>query len=262
MTQKQRTIHIAGNWKMNHGPKATEDFLKEFAPMIQSDTQKSQLKVTLFPPLLSLYHAVNMVAQGVTIGAQNAHYEHSGAFTGEISGDFLKEINIHSVLIGHSERRQYFGETNELIGKKVTSLIKQDFEVMVCVGETKEERERNETETILSKQLEGAFSDQVEHAFDGRIAIAYEPVWAIGTGLTATPEQAEQTHQFIRKWLWDRFGMAVSGRTSILYGGSVKPDNIDKLLSCPNIDGALVGGASLKADSLASLVHSAAKALA
>ncbi|OFZ72685.1 MAG: triose-phosphate isomerase, partial [Bdellovibrionales bacterium RIFOXYD1_FULL_44_7] len=191
-------------------------------------------------------------------------WEKAGAFTGELSGPMLKEIGLDLVLVGHSERRQYFGETDETVRKRSESLLDQGLNVILCIGETKTERESGQTQAILQKQLKGAFPENGKGAtrfLDGRLVIAYEPVWAIGTGLTATPQQAEEAHQIIRKYLWDNFGLEASGKTPILYGGSVTPDNAKTLLACPNIDGALVGGASLKPDNFLALIEAGGKAL-
>ena len=257
---KNRGLIIAGNWKMNHGPKEAAEFLQKLP---QGSEGAKGLTAILFPPFLSL-HAAHAAAQGrrISIGAQNAHHEKSGAFTGEISGPMLAELGIRDVLVGHSERRQFFGETDESAGARTAGLLAQGFRVMLCVGETKSEREGNLTGKVLTRQLAAGLPKSTAPFLDGRLTIAYEPVWAIGTGLTATPAQAEDAHQIIRKWLWDTFGMEASGRTPILYGGSVKPDNIEELLRLPNIDGALVGGASLKPDSFHSLLQSAQRVLA
>ncbi len=178
----------------------------------------------------------------------------------------LKEVGINLCLTGHSERRQYFGETDQTVGKRTDSLIEQGFEVIMCIGETRAERESGQTEAVLRKQLDGALPDvnrgaarYLKESFDGRLVIAYEPVWAIGTGLTATPEQAEDAHRFVRRYLAERFGKNVAEKVLILYGGSVTPDNVDSLLGCENIDGALVGGASLKPESFLALVQGGGK---
>lgn len=265
--KKPRGILLAGNWKMNKSPRETAAFLKDV-----SDGARKNLPLELihrpvrfvcFPPSVSLSEAQSHsgeLALPIEFGAQNAHFEKSGAFTGEISGPMLQEMGVRWVLVGHSERRALFGETSESAGKRCLSLLQQGFNVMLCVGETRAEREGGKTAVVLHAQLQHglpASPSGIEEFLDGRLVIAYEPVWAIGTGLTATPEQAEETHQVIRKWLWDRFGMEASARTPILYGGSVTPDTIQALLSCANIDGALVGGASIKVDSYLALVRGA-----
>lgn len=244
----KKSILLAGNWKMNHGPKATYDFLAglSFPP-------KPSATMRLYVPYISLDKALSTVKAKnlpIQIGAQNAHFEKSGAFTGEISPGMLTEIGIHQVLVGHSERRQYFNETNETVLKRVVANLNEGHEVLVCIGETRAEREANKTEAILQAQMAPLLSDKtcLEH-FSGRLHIAYEPVWAIGTGLTATPQQAEEAHAFIRGLLTQSMGESKAQATKILYGGSVTPANFKELLGCPNIDGGLVGGASLKPES-------------
>ena len=201
------------------------------------------------------------------IGAQNVHWEKSGAFTGEVSGAMITELGIGRALTGHSERRQYFGETNETVRKRTESLLKQDFQVILCVGETRAEREAGQTFAVVEEQLRVALGivetsvSPIAEYLDGRLIIAYEPVWAIGTGLTATPVQAEEAHAMIRDFLNKRLDASVVTKTPILYGGSVTPENADALLACPNIDGALVGGASLKAKGFIQLLEAGARAL-
>jgi len=255
---KTRGILIAGNWKMNLGPKDTEKYFGDLKALWGPPS--GNVRACLIPPALSLQAALQ-ASRGmpVSIAAQNAHWEKSGAFTGELSGPMLQEAGIKTVLIGHSERRQYFGETNETARKRSQSLLEQGFQVILCIGETRAERESGKTQAVLTEQLRGSLPEV--GYLDGRLVLAYEPVWAIGTGLTATPAQAEEAHQMIRKFLWDQHGMEASGRTPILYGGSVTPENVDSLLSCPNIDGALVGGASLKPDSFVKLLESGGKVL-
>jgi triosephosphate isomerase len=200
----------------------------------------------------------------VSIAAQNAHWERKGAYTGEISGPMLQELGVHWVLLGHSERRQYFGETNASVRKRADSLLQQGFHILFCIGETRKERESGLTETILAQQLTEAIPESnqgIANFLDGRVVFAYEPIWAIGTGLTATPQQAEEAQRFIRQLLYNHFGEKASTQTPILYGGSVIPENIQSLLSCPNVDGALVGGASLKAEHFLSLLKSAIEIL-
>ena len=265
---KTRGVIIAGNWKMNSGLKETETFFdavraKNFSSAELASFKTGRIQAIVFPPATSLDAAMRASASlpySLRVGAQNAHWEKKGAYTGELSGPLLSEMKITDVLVGHSERRQYFGETDESVRKRTESLCEQGFRVILCIGETKQEREAGRTDEILNRQLSGVFADakstgKPASAFlDGRLVIAYEPVWAIGTGLTATPEQAEEAHQTVRKWLWDHLGLEASGRTPILYGGSVTPENIESLLKCPNVDGALVGGASLKPESYLALL--------
>jgi len=271
--RKPRGVLIAGNWKMNHGTAATGAFFSELSKIRlsaggTSSISAGRLRARAFPPMISLQAALDgakIVGFPLEIGAQNAHWEKSGAFTGEVSGPMLAEIGVQCVLVGHSERRQYFGETDETAQKRAESLLGQGFQVIFCFGETRQERESGRTFDVLKRQLTvglGASEGKIAPYLDGRLVLAYEPVWAIGTGLTATPEQAEEAHQMTRKFLWDQFGMEPAGRTSILYGGSVTPENADSLLSRANIDGALVGGASLKPAGFAALLEAGARALA
>lgn len=256
---KPRGVLIAGNWKMNHGQAETEAFFASLGTLPKT----AGLEAALFPPATSLGIAVARASgKGVHIGAQNLHWERSGAFTGELSPALLLEIGVRHALVAHSERRQYFGETDESARRRVEGAILNGIRPILCVGETRAEREAGQTASVLLRQLRGALPDASAGAFlDGRLIIAYEPVWAIGTGLTATPEQAEEAHQIIRKDLWDRFGLEAAGKTLVLYGGSVTPQNVASLLACANIDGALVGGASLKPDSFRALVAAGAEAL-
>jgi triosephosphate isomerase len=262
-TSKPRGLLIAGNWKMNHGLKDTHAFFGSLPPL----SSLPGLKVAVFPPFLSLSRALELApAYGVAVGAQNVHWDLKGAFTGEISGPMLEEIGVSWALVGHSERRQHFGETDATAHKRTASLLTQDFHVILCIGETRAEREAGRTNEVLISQLRGAFGAPESAAtlashLGGKLVIAYEPVWAIGTGLTATPVQAEEAHLQIRSELAARFTPAVAQKAQLLYGGSVTPENVDALLACPNIDGALVGGASLKPEGFAALVEAGARAL-
>ena len=237
---------------MNHGPKATKDFLEKLE--IQP---KANASMRLYAPYLSLTTAQAVSAErklSLQVGAQNIHYEVSGAFTGEISGPMLKEISIEQVLVGHSERRQYFNETDETVLKRTVSSLKQGFEVLVCIGETLTERNENRTESVLVAQMTKLLADEIcIAAFGKNLHIAYEPVWAIGTGVVATPAQAQDVHAFIRGLLAKILTPEATQKTLILYGGSVSPANFKELLACPDIDGGLVGGASLKVDSWTAL---------
>ncbi len=218
----------------------TEEFFSSLLPLLKNiDTE---YEIVIFPPFTSLKTAVDITrGTNVKIGAQNMYYEEKGAFTGEISPLMLKDVGVEYVLIGHSERRKYFGETEEIFALKIESGIKHGFNVMYCVGETLEERESGKHKEIVRKQVvEGLKNVKKENT--GVLSIAYEPVWAIGTGKTATPEQAEEMHAFIKGILLDLFG---ENDIPVLYGGSVKPNNVAQLVKEPHIDGALVGGASL-----------------
>jgi triosephosphate isomerase len=269
---KPRGVLIAGNWKMNHGLAETEEFLTTFSGQmadgakfgeLRQALQSNRLKTCLFPPYLCLDRARSWTSRfpfSVHIGAQNAHWEKKGAFTGEVSGPMLNELGIHWILVGHSERRQYFGETDQTVRKKVESLLEQGFHVILCIGETRAERESGKTKDVLTRQIEQGLPN-LGSQNENRLTLAYEPVWAIGKGLTASPEQAEEAHLQIRTLLTDRLGNIAATKISLLYGGSVTPENIHALLACPNVDGALVGGACLKVDNYISLLQAGAKAI-
>lgn len=243
---------IAGNWKMNKDVHQSLTLVNELKTALNFDLGKTT--VIICPPFTSL-GAVNELVKGtaIALGAQNMYHEDEGAFTAEISPSMLKSVGCQYVILGHSERRQIFGETNEFINKKVKKAIAAGLIPIVCVGETLEEREKNITDQIVSTQVKGVLKDipasQVE-----KLIIAYEPVWAIGTGKNATPQQAEDVHKLIRKLIGQLYSWSTAEQVVIQYGGSVKPDNAPDLLSQPNIDGALVGGACLKADSFASII--------
>ena len=253
---KPRGVLLAGNWKMNHLQKDTIVFLDAMAPTLKN-SPKPNAKMRLYIPALSLEVAAKKTktdALPIQIGSQNTHFEKSGAFTGEISAPMLKEIGIDQTLVGHSERRQYFGETNETVLKRTISALEQDLEVLVCIGETLDERNSGKMETILQSQLDLLIQHETSRAAFGKnLHIAYEPVWAIGTGVTASPTQAAEAHAYIRQLLEKRIGTETAQATKILYGGSVTPANFKELLACPDIDGGLVGGASLKTESWSQL---------
>jgi triosephosphate isomerase (TIM) len=221
---------VAGNWKMFKGPTETREFCAAFRPPAGVD-------VVLCPPYVSLAAAVE---SGITIYAQNVHWAASGAFTGEVSAPMLRELGVAGSIVGHSERRQLFGETDETVARRTVAALEAGLGVIACVGESDEEREAGQTELVLRLQVE-SLSDAV--GSHERLTIAYEPVWAIGTGKTATPELAQAAHAFIKRVL-DR---------PVLYGGSVKPENAEELLAQPDVDGALVGGASLDVESFAAI---------
>ena len=257
---RSRGVLIAGNWKMNHTIAETEAFFAAIKSQGAGGGFKaSGLTAGVFPSFLSITRSQQLARElplPVFVGAQNVHWEKKGAFTGEISAPMLAELGIQWALVGHSERRQYFGETDETVRKRAESLLAQGLRVILCVGETRAEREGGQTEAVLARQIAGGVPALGEH-----LIIAYEPVWAIGTGLTATPEQAQDAHAFIRRTLAERFGKAGAEKTQILYGGSVTPDNVKSLLAREDVDGALVGGASLKADSFLALVKAGAESL-
>lgn len=231
---------IGGNWKMHKTIKETEEFFDTFLPLLKE--VHTDYEIVIFPPFTSLKTATSLVKNtSVKIGAQNMYYEEKGAYTGEISPVMLLDIGVEYVLIGHSERRKYFKEAEDVLSLKIESGVRHGLKVMYCVGETLKEREEGRHKEIVKRQLvEGLKSLKKDDI--SLLSIAYEPVWAIGTGKTATPKQAEEMHAFIRDILKDIFG---ENDIPILYGGSVKPNNVKNIVNEPDIDGALVGGASL-----------------
>jgi triosephosphate isomerase len=244
---------IAGNWKM-HGSRAEAEQLLSALKAQLAGAALSDREVVVAPPFTALETAARVLTGSpVHLAAQNLHWEQHGAFTGEVSGSMLKELGCTYVIIGHSERRQYFGETDEQVAKKVRAAQRDGLVPIICVGETLDERERDETFAVLTRQVRGALQDQEKMAI-ATLVIAYEPVWAIGTGRTATPAQAQEVHKAIRLTLADAADQQAAEAVRLLYGGSVKSDNIDGLMAQPDIDGALVGGASLQADSFARIV--------
>ena len=249
-----RAAVVAGNWKMYTNAAEAEALVGVLAALV-SDVKN--VEVAVCPPFPYLI-PVAKTLQGTTVkvGGQNMHWEDEGAFTGEVSPKMLKDAGCHFVILGHSERRQYFGETDEKINKKIKKALSIGLVPIVCVGERLAEREAGTTEKIIRTQLEGCFQMLTSEGMT-KVIIAYEPVWAIGTGKTATPEQAQEVHRFIRGWLSGAFGKETAESIRIQYGGSVKSDNAKALMSQPDIDGALVGGASLKAEGFAAIVRAA-----
>jgi triosephosphate isomerase len=243
---------IAGNWKMFKTAAEARAFIGALAPLV---AQSRHCDVVVCPPYTALTAAVD-AARGtsIEIGAQNLHWEKQGAFTGEVSAAMLVEAGCRYVIIGHSERRQFFGETDLTVNKRVKAALEANLVPIVCVGELLAEREAGKTEEVLKTQFAGAMAALTAEQFS-RIIIAYEPVWAIGTGRTATPEMAAEAHRFLRGQAAAAFSAEAAAALRILYGGSVKPDNIKGLMAQVEIDGALVGGASLEAQSFASIVN-------
>lgn len=230
----------------------TRAFFEAFHPSVKAS---KHCDIVIAPPFTAIAAAVEATkGSNIAIAAQNLHWEREGAFTGEISARMIVEAGCKYVIIGHSERRQFFGETDETVHRKTQSALLAGLTPIVCVGETLPEREGGTMSGVLRRQFEGGFASLTEADFS-RILIAYEPVWAIGTGRTATPEIAEDAHRFIRELANAKFGAACANAVRILYGGSVKPDNIKGLMAQPDIDGGLVGGASLDAKSFASIVN-------
>ena len=242
---------IAGNWKMNMLPNETIQFIEDLAPLVK-DTDN---EVILCVPYTDLFYAL-LTAQNtnIKIGAQNMHFAESGAYTGEVSGKMLKSINVEYVIIGHSERRQYFAETDETVNKKIKAAFKYELKPIVCVGETLEQRENGKAVDVITTQtrlaLEGLSNEQVENTI-----VAYEPIWAIGTGKTATSEDANNAIKEIRNEIAKNYGQEIADKVIIQYGGSVKSSNAKELFTTSDIDGGLVGGASLKADEFAKIVN-------
>lgn len=242
---------IAGNWKMNMLPNEAMDFINKLTPLVKS----TKNEVILCVPFTDLFYAL-LTAQdtNIKIGAQNMHFEESGAYTGEVSGKMLKSINVQYVIIGHSERRAYFNETDETVNKKIKAAFENELKPIVCVGENLEQRETGKTIEIITTQvekaLEGLTNEQVENTI-----IAYEPIWAIGTGKTATAEQANDAIKSIRDKICQKYGQNTADSVIIQYGGSVKSTNAKELFEMSDIDGALVGGASLKPDEFAKIVN-------
>ncbi len=246
---------IAGNWKMNKNLGESLSLIKDIKLAMLNISGK--VDVIVCPPFTSLETGANLLKESpVKLGAQNMHFEDSGAFTGEISASMLKSVGCEYVILGHSERRTIFNENDEMINKKLKKALSSALKPIFCVGETLEEREANRTEKVIEKQIIEGLAGIPESEMKN-IIIAYEPVWAIGTGKTATPAQAEEVHVFIRNLVKRLYSPSVSDNIIIQYGGSVKPDNSKELLNMPNIDGALVGGACLKADSFVEIIKSA-----
>lgn len=250
----QRRPVIAGNWKMQGGKADTLVLLSALKERLSRESLTDR-EVVVAPPFTALETATHLLnGSPICLAAQNLHWEPQGAFTGEVSGLMLKELGCSHVIIGHSERRHYFGETDEHVARKIKAAQRYDLVPIICVGETLEERENGATMTVIAHQVRGAFQGQDKSAIT-LLIIAYEPIWAIGTGRTATPEQAQEVHAAIRMILEDLADKPTADAVRLLYGGSVKPDNIDGLMAQADIDGALVGGASLQADSFARIVR-------
>ena len=252
MTHRVRKPYIAGNWKMNLDRSRSLDLIKTVKGRLGDGGDR---EVAFFVP--SIYLAdVTAVAQGspLGVGGQNLWYEANGAFTGELAPRMLREVGADRVLVGHSERRHIFQEPDEWMGKKVRAALDSDLLPIYCIGETLDERKGNRTDRVLKRQLESGF-EKVRPEDAHRVTVAYEPVWAIGTGETATSEQVDQAHRTIRKWLAQRVGEPASALVRILYGGSVKVDNAKELMSIDSVDGLLVGGASLQAETFLPIIE-------
>ena len=246
-----RTPIIAGNWKMNKTPAEATQLIQELKPLLKD----AKSTVVVCVPALCV-HAAKQAARGskIKVGVQNMHWAASGAYTGELSADMCKACGVDYVIVGHSERRQYFGETDETVNKRALAVVRAGMTPIICVGERKEQREAGYTDALVEYQtliaLTGMTADEVK-----KVVIAYEPVWAIGTGLTATDEQANEIIGVIRAALARKYGKRVADKVRIQYGGSMKPSNVDGLMKQPEIDGGLIGGASLKAEDFARIVN-------
>lgn len=251
MHPKRRPI-LAGNWKMN---KTTVDAEELAAALVSLVSAAKDREIVLAPPFTSL-EAVSETIRGtnISLSAQNMHWEDKGAFTGEISAEMLLDLGCKYVIIGHSERRQYFGETDETVNKKVRKALAKGLLPIMCVGETLAEREAGNLSEVISRQVTGGLKDVTPDEMR-KVVIAYEPVWAIGTGKTATPEQANEVHALIRQQVQQVYSADIAEGLRIQYGGSVTPENVSQLMAMPDIDGALVGGASLKPESFAAIVN-------
>jgi len=251
---------FAGNWKMNLGPVEGRALIAELRAELDREAAAfaKDREVLVAPPFLTIPAVAQALAgSSILLGAQNAHFEDKGAFTGEVAPSMLKAFGVTHVILGHSERRHIFGETDELVGKRTAAAVANRFIAILCVGETLEQRDGGRTLEVVLRQLQqGLASVNAESA--KQVVVAYEPVWAIGTGRTATPEQAQQVHATIREGLGDHFSRGAADEIRILYGGSVTADNVDSLVAKPDIDGALVGGASLKAASFARIARARA----
>ncbi len=245
-----RTPLIAGNWKMY---KTNAEAVETAGRLVELVADTSDVDI-MIAPVFTAIDPVSKVVKGsrVGLGAQNLYWEKEGAYTGEISADMLVSAGCQYVIIGHSERRQYFGETDETVNKKISAAVTAKLIPVFCIGETEAERESGNTFSVLDKQVKDGLKEKVVEDL-GSLVIAYEPIWAIGTGKTATSDQAQETHKYIRSLIADNFGTALADSVRILYGGSVKPANVAELMAMPDIDGALVGGASLDAESFSQI---------
>ncbi len=252
---KARKIIIAGNWKMNKSISEAEDLAKGITTQLG---EVSEVDIVLCPTFTSLKSVSDIITNtNIKLGAQNMHWEAEGAYTGEIAASMLRDLYCHYVILGHSERRTYFGETDEIVNKKVKAAIAGNLIPIVCVGESLEERETNQTKEVINKQIKGSLADLGDNLT--KVIIAYEPIWAIGTGLTASPEQAQEVHAYIREVITDMADEKAAQTIRIQYGGSMKPANAEELLAQPDIDGGLIGGAALDANSFAEIVKAGLK---
>jgi len=252
-----REYLIAGNWKMNLGFEEAEALVTQLVDAVDEYELDEGVNILVCPPYLMLPSAADIAFDSnLWVGAQNVYHKNNGAYTGEISATMLAEAGAEFCIVGHSERRQYFGETDALINAKVNLLLENEIYAIVCVGETIDERRAGREKEVVRAQLDGCLQGLTDHDM-AKIVIAYEPVWAIGTGETATPQQAQEMHAYIREVLGNLFDAELAEQVQILYGGSMNAGNAHELLSCPDVDGGLIGGASLKADQFLSIVKTA-----
>ena len=250
----ERKVIIAGNWKMNKDAAAGKELVESLKGLVADVTEA---EIVVCPPFTTLSAVVAAAAgSNIKVGAQNVHWAENGAFTGEISAEMLVSTGVEYVIIGHSERRQYFGETDATVNSRMKAALKAGLKVIVCVGETLEEREGNKTADVIGRQIKEGF-EGLTAADMANVIVAYEPVWAIGTGKTATPEMAQAAHAFIRAELAAMFGTDTAEAIRIQYGGSMKPANAKELVAQKDIDGGLIGGAALDAESFLSLISEA-----
>lgn len=243
---------VAGNWKMHKNSEQTEDLLNELIAKIPTDTETQIIVAPTFVNLASAVDHLEFI--NIDVAAQNMHQAESGAFTGEISADMLKSIGVNTVILGHSERRAIFNESDALIANKVDTALKHEMTVIFCFGEELKDRQEKQHFNVVENQLRDGLY-HIEKSAWKNIVLAYEPVWAIGTGETASPEQAQEMHEFIRENVRKNFGTDIADEVSILYGGSVKPENANEIFSKPDVDGGLIGGAALKADDFVAIIN-------
>jgi len=243
---------VAGNWKMNKNSEETEDLLNELIDKLPLD---KEAQIVVAPTFVNLASAVDHLEYtNITVAAQNLHQAESGAYTGEISADMLKSVGVNTVILGHSERRSIFHETDAIIAAKVDTALKHDMTVIFCFGEELKDRQNNQHFNVVENQLRDGLFHLGKESWED-IILAYEPVWAIGTGETASPDQAQEMHAFIRETIRHKYGSDVAEDVSILYGGSVKPENAQEIFGKPDVDGGLIGGAALKADDFVAIVN-------
>lgn len=242
---------VAGNWKMNNGLSQTQTLISD----LKKQKRTSDAEVMIAPSYTNLWQAFQSLRQDdIEVVAQNLHFADDGAYTGEVSAGMLKSVGIQTVILGHSERRAYFNETDESLAKKVNTALANDMRIIFCFGEELADRKSGNEETVVGSQIKNSLFHLEANAYKN-IVLAYEPVWAIGTGETASPDQAQDMHAFIRKTLADKYGAEIADHISILYGGSVKPNNAKEIFGKPDVDGGLIGGASLKAEDFFAIVN-------